>query len=97
MCCTMKPSRSHNTFNLRIFNSKMWEYMPDQTLVKVSSNGLITLPKKIRSRLGIEAGDYLKISSDDDRIIFRKAKIEIDYENRDDAWMEYSKRRLADE
>jgi AbrB family looped-hinge helix DNA binding protein len=75
----------------------MWEYMPDQTLVKVSSNGLITLPKKIRSRLGIEAGDYLKISSDDDRIIFRKAKIEIDYENRDDAWMEYSKRRLADE
>jgi AbrB family looped-hinge helix DNA binding protein len=75
----------------------MWEYMPDQTLVKVSSNGLITLPKKIRSRLGIEAGDYLKISLDDDRIIFRKAKIEIDYENRDDAWMEYSKRRLADE
>jgi AbrB family looped-hinge helix DNA binding protein len=75
----------------------MWEYMPDQTLVKVSSNGLITLPKKIRSRLGIEAGDYLKISSDDDRIIFRKAKIEIDYENRDDAWKEYSKRRLADE
>ncbi|MCX6691167.1 MAG: AbrB/MazE/SpoVT family DNA-binding domain-containing protein [Methanoregula sp.] len=71
--------------------------MPDQTLVKVSSNGLITLPKKIRSRLGIEAGDYLKISSDDDRIIFRKAKIEIDYENRDDAWKEYSKRRLADE
>ena len=75
----------------------MWEYMPDQTLVKVSSNGLITLPKKIRSRLGIEAGDYLKISSDDDRIIFRKAKIEIDYENRDDAWKEDSKRRLADE
>jgi AbrB family looped-hinge helix DNA binding protein len=75
----------------------MLEYMPDQTLVKVSSNGLITLPKKIRSRLGIEAGDYLKISSDDDQIIFRKAKIEIDYENRDDAWKEYSKRRLADE
>jgi AbrB family looped-hinge helix DNA binding protein len=71
--------------------------MPDTTLVKVSSKGLITLPKKIRSRLSIHEGDYLTISSEDDRIIFRKAKIEIDYENRDDAWKEYSKRRLADE
>ena len=71
--------------------------MPDTTLVKVSSNGLITFPKKIRSRLSIHEGDYLTISLDDDRIIFRKAKIEIDYENRDDAWKEYSKRRLADE
>lgn len=71
--------------------------MPDTTLVKVSSNGLVTLPKKIRSRLRINEGDYLTISSEDDRIIFRKAKIEIDYENRDDAWKEYSTRRLADE
>jgi AbrB family looped-hinge helix DNA binding protein len=71
--------------------------MPDPTLVKVSSKGLITLPKKIRSRLGIEEGDYLTISSENDRIIFRKTKIDIDYENRDEAWKEYSKRRLADE
>jgi AbrB family looped-hinge helix DNA binding protein len=71
--------------------------MPDPTLVKVSSKGLITLPKKIRSRLGIEEGDYLTISSENDRIIFRKTKIDIDYENRDDAWKEYSKRRVADE
>jgi AbrB family looped-hinge helix DNA binding protein len=69
--------------------------MPDTTLVKVSSKGLITLPKKIRSQLGIHDGDYLTISSDKDQIIFRKAKIEIDYENSDDAWKEYSKRRLA--
>ena len=59
--------------------------MPDATLVKVSSKGLITLPKKIRSRLDIHDGDYLMVSSDDDRVIFRKAKIEIDYENPDDA------------
>ena len=71
--------------------------MPDSTLVKVSSKGLITLPKKIRSRLDIHDGDYLMVSSDDDRVIFRKAKIEIDYENPDDAWKSYSLRRLADE
>ena len=69
--------------------------MPEMTLVKVSSKGRITLPKKIRSGLGIQDGDHLTISSDKDRIIFRKAKIEIDYENPDDAWKEYSKRRMA--
>jgi AbrB family looped-hinge helix DNA binding protein len=71
--------------------------MPDTTLIKVSSKGLITLPKKIRSRLGIQEGDYLTITSDDDRIIFRKAKIEIDYENPDDVWKDYSARRLTDD
>lgn len=71
--------------------------MPDTTLIKVSSKGLITLPKKIRSRLGISEGDYLTITSDDDRIIFRKAKIDIDYENPDDVWKEYSARRLTDD
>jgi AbrB family looped-hinge helix DNA binding protein len=71
--------------------------MPDTTLVKVSSKGLITLPKKIRSEFGINDGDYLSISSDKDKIIFRKAKIEIDYENTDDAWKEHTKRRLMHE
>jgi AbrB family looped-hinge helix DNA binding protein len=71
--------------------------MPNSTLVKVSSKGLITLPKKIRSHLNIHEGDYLAISSDNDKIIFRKAKIDIDYENSDDAWKDYSARRLADE
>ncbi len=71
--------------------------MPEATIVKVSSKGLVTLPKKIRSQLGIHEGDYLTISSESDRIIFRKARIEIDYENPDDAWKAYSARRLADE
>ncbi|MFA6225837.1 MAG: AbrB/MazE/SpoVT family DNA-binding domain-containing protein [Methanoregula sp.] len=62
-----------------------------------SSKGLITLPKKIRSRLGIEEGDHLTISSDDERIIFRKAKIGVDYENADDAWKTCAAQRLADE
>jgi len=69
--------------------------MSDTTLVKVSSKGLVTLPKKIRSDLGIQDGDYLTISSDKDKIIFRKARIEIDYENPDDTWKEHAKRRLA--
>lgn len=68
--------------------------MPGTTLVKVSSKGLVTLPKKIRSDLGIQEGDYLAISSDKDQIVFKKAKIEIDYENPDDAWKEHTKKRL---
>jgi len=71
--------------------------MPETKLVKVSSNGLITLPKKIRSQLGINEGDFLSISSDKDKIIFRKARIEIDYENSDDEWKDYTKRRLMHE
>ena len=71
--------------------------MSDTTLIKVSSKGLVTLPKKIRSRLDIHEGDYLTISSDDERIIFRKAKIDIDYENSDDAWTAYTSRRLVDD
>ncbi|MFA7694047.1 MAG: AbrB/MazE/SpoVT family DNA-binding domain-containing protein [Methanoregula sp.] len=69
--------------------------MSDTTLVKVSSKGLVTLPKKIRSDLGIQDGDYLTISADKEKIVFRKAKIAIDYENSDDAWKEYAKNRLA--
>jgi len=69
--------------------------MSDATLVKVSSKGLVTLPKKIRSDLGINDGDYLTISAEKDRIIFRKVRIEIDYENPDDAWQEHAKNRLA--
>lgn len=71
--------------------------MADATLIKVSSKGLITLPKKIRSRLNIHEGDYLAISSDNEHIIFRKAKIDIDYENADDAWKAYASKRLADD
>ncbi|MDD4484421.1 MAG: AbrB/MazE/SpoVT family DNA-binding domain-containing protein [Methanoregula sp.] len=68
--------------------------MSGTTLVKVSSKGLVTLPKKIRSDLGIQDGDYLVISSDKDQIVFKKAKIEIDYENPDDAWKEHARKRL---
>ena len=35
--------------------------------------------------------------SEDGRVIFRKATIEIDYEKPDDAWKSYSHWRLADD
>jgi len=55
--------------------------MSETTLIWVSSKGRITLPKKIRSLFDIQEGDYLAVSSDKDRIIFRKARVEIDYDN----------------
>ena len=68
--------------------------MPATTLVKVSSKGLITLPKKIRLDLGIHDGDYLTVALDKDAIIVRKARIEIGYEDPGDSWKEHAKRRL---
>lgn len=68
--------------------------MPETTLVKVSSKGLVTLPKKIRSELDIHDGDYLAISSDKEQIVFKKARIAVDYENPDDVWKEHAKKRL---
>nr|WP_319375348.1 AbrB/MazE/SpoVT family DNA-binding domain-containing protein [uncultured Methanoregula sp.] len=69
--------------------------MVDPTRVKKSSKGIVSRPKKIQSDLGINDGDHQTIFSDDDKIIPRKAKIEIDHENPDDAWKEHAKRRLA--
>jgi len=45
-------------------------------LVKVSSKGLITLPKQIREEFGIDKGDYLAVSAEDGKIVFRKVKME---------------------
>ena len=66
-------------------------------LVKVSSKGLITLPKTIREELGIAKGDYLTVSADEGRIVFQKVRVEIDWENSDDIWKEYAAKKLAEE
>jgi AbrB family looped-hinge helix DNA binding protein len=66
-------------------------------LVKVSSKGLITLPKTIREELGIAKGDYLAVSAGDGIIVFQKVKVEIDWENSDDVWKEYAAKKLAEE
>ena len=69
----------------------------DKMLVKVSSKGLITLPKTIREEFGIAKGDYLAVSADDGKIVFQKVKVEIDWENSDDIWKEYAAKKLAEE
>ena len=66
-------------------------------LVKVSSKGLITLPKRIREELGIDKGDYLAVSAERGKIVFKKVKMEIDWENSEDAWKEYAAKKLAEE
>jgi AbrB family looped-hinge helix DNA binding protein len=39
----------------------------------VSEKGQITVPKPLRERLGIRAGDLLDVSEEDGRLILRKA------------------------
>jgi AbrB family looped-hinge helix DNA binding protein len=63
-------------------------------LVKVSSKGLITLPKRVREEFGIVKGDYLAVSAEGGKIIFQKAKIGVDWENSDDIWKEYAAKRI---
>ncbi|RZN13572.1 MAG: AbrB/MazE/SpoVT family DNA-binding domain-containing protein [Methanosarcinales archaeon] len=65
-------------------------------LVKVSSKGLITLPKPIREEFLVDKGDYLAVSTEGGKIVFRKVKIELDWENSDDVWKEYAAKKLAD-
>ncbi len=66
-------------------------------LVKVSSKGLITLPKWIRDEFGIVKGDYLAVSAKNGKIVFQKVKMEIDWENSDDIWKGYAAKKLAEE
>ena len=63
-------------------------------LVKVSSKGLITLPKQVRAQFGIVKGDKLAVSAEGGKIIFQKVKTEIDWENSDDIWKEYAAKRI---
>ena len=67
------------------------------TVVKVSSKGLITLPKPIREELGIDKGDYLAVSTERGKIVFQKVKMEIDWENSDEVWKGYAAKKLAAE
>jgi AbrB family looped-hinge helix DNA binding protein len=66
-------------------------------LVKVSSKGLITLPKPIREEFGIDKGDYLAVSTEGGKIVLQKVKMKIDWENSDDVWKEYTAKKLAEE
>ena len=62
--------------------------------VKVSSKGLVTLPKQIREEFEIDKGDYLTVSAEGEKIIFQKVATEVDWENSDDIWKEYAVKRI---
>ncbi len=67
-------------------------------LVKVSSKGLLTLPKSIRDQLNINVGDYLDVTIETGKVILQKVEIlpkKIDWENEDKVWKGYAARRMA--
>ena len=46
-----------------------------EQLIKITSAGTISIPKDFRRYLGLQKGDYVKISVDGDRLIIKKAII----------------------
>ncbi len=69
-------------------------------LVKVSSKGLLTLPKSIRQQLDINIGDYLDITIETGKVVLQKIDItpkKIDWENDDKLWKKYSANKIARE
>ncbi|MCJ7617704.1 MAG: AbrB/MazE/SpoVT family DNA-binding domain-containing protein [Desulfobacterales bacterium] len=67
-------------------------------LVKISSKGLLTLPKSIREKLNINVGDYLDVTIEAGKVMLQKVDIipkKIDWENEEKVWKEYSAKRLA--
>jgi AbrB family looped-hinge helix DNA binding protein len=66
-------------------------------LVKVSSKGLLTLPKSIRDKLNISVGDYLDVTIQTGKVILQKVEIipkKIDWENEEKVWNEYAAARF---
>lgn len=69
-------------------------------LIKISSKGLLTLPKSIREQLNINVGDYLDVTIEAGKVILQKVEIipkKTDWENEDKVWKEYAAKRLARE
>lgn len=48
-------------------------------VVKILPKGQITLPKKIRERLGVKEGDVLLVEESGDGILLRKGKTIFDF------------------
>jgi AbrB family looped-hinge helix DNA binding protein len=69
-------------------------------LVKISSKGLLTLPKSIRDKLNINVGDYLDVTIEAGKVMLQKVDIipkKIDWENEEKVWKQYSAKRLTKE
>ncbi len=69
-------------------------------LIKVSSKGLLTLPKSIREQLNINIGDYLDVTIETGKVVLQKVEIipkKIDWENDDKVWKKYAAKRFGKE
>jgi AbrB family looped-hinge helix DNA binding protein len=69
-------------------------------LIKVSSKGLLTLPKSIREQLNISVGDYLDVTIETGKVVLQKVDImpkKTDWENDEKVWNKYSAKRFARE
>ncbi|MFQ6055133.1 MAG: AbrB/MazE/SpoVT family DNA-binding domain-containing protein [Methanosarcinales archaeon] len=69
-------------------------------LIKVSTRGLVTLPKSILDQLGIKVGDYLAVGVEKGKVVLQKVDIlpkAIDWENEDSAWKEYTAKRFLED
>ena len=47
----------------------------DETLVKITSVGTISIPKQFRKFLDIQKGDYVKVSLQGDSLVLKRAII----------------------
>ncbi len=47
----------------------------NEELVKITSVGTISIPKQFRKYLGIQKGDYVKVSLQGDSIVVKRATI----------------------
>ena len=69
-------------------------------LIKVSSKGLLTLPKSIREQLNISVGDYLDVTIETGKVVLQKVDImpkKTDWENDEKVWNKYAAKRFARE
>jgi len=69
-------------------------------LVKVSSKGLLTLPKSIREQLNIKVGDYLDATIETGKVVLQKSRFcpkRSDWENEDKVWKEYAVKSFGKE
>jgi AbrB family looped-hinge helix DNA binding protein len=44
-------------------------------LVKIKSNGQLTIPKQVMEKTGIKCGDYLNLSKIDGKIVLQKIEL----------------------
>lgn len=49
--------------------------MPTSTIMKISTQGQIRIPKQIMTTLGIEKGDYIEVDVEERQIVLKPRKL----------------------